>query len=146
MSSFRLWNLATTGEEAERAVKEAIEVGYRHIDTADRYGNHLEVGKAINESGIERSDLFLTTKLWDEDLSGVRVALAVDRFLQELNTEYIDLLLIHWPNQSIPIEETLIAMKACQDTGKVRSVGVSNFTEHHLEDALATGIEFVTNR
>ncbi|MCB9818663.1 aldo/keto reductase [Candidatus Nomurabacteria bacterium] len=141
---FGTWQLQ--GEEAERAVKEAIEVGYRHIDTADRYGNHLEVGKAINESGIERSDLFLTTKLWDEDLSGVRVALAVDRFLQELNTEYIDLLLIHWPNQSIPIEETLIAMKACQDTGKVRSVGVSNFTEHHLEDALATGIEFVTNQ
>lgn len=141
---FGTWQLQ--GEVAERAVKEAIEVGYRHIDTADRYGNHHEVGKAINESGMARADLFLTTKLWDEDLSGDRVASAVDRFLQELNTDYLDLLLIHWPNKNIPIEETLRAMKACQDSGKVRNIGVSNFTERHLDDALATGIEFVTNQ
>lgn len=141
---FGTWKLQ--GEEAERAVKEAIEVGYRHIDTADRYENHLEVGRAINESGVARDDLFLTTKLWDEDLSGDRVASAVDRFLQELNVAYVDLLLIHWPNKNIKIEETLTAMKACQNAGKVRSIGVSNFTEHHLEDALATDIEFVTNQ
>lgn len=141
---FGTWQLQ--GSEATRVVKDALAVGYRHIDTADRYGNHQEVGKAIAESGISRADIFLTTKLWDNDLEADNVGPAVDRFLQELGTDYIDLLLIHWPNRTVPIEETLRAMKMCQESGKVRSIGVSNFTEHHLDDALATGIDFVTNQ
>lgn len=141
---FGTWKLK--GEEGRKAVADALSVGYRHIDTADRYGNHAEVGQAIRDSGVDRSELFITTKIWLDSLHHQDVLADVDRFLFELGLDYIDLLLIHWPNREVSIAETLGAMKECKKAGKVRAIGVSNFTPNHLEEALATGIEIVNNQ
>jgi diketogulonate reductase-like aldo/keto reductase len=141
---FGTWQL--TGDACSRGVAEALRIGYRHIDTADAYGNHWEVAKGIADSGIKREDFFLTTKVWRTDLAHDSLLEAGNRFLSELNTEYIDLLLIHWPNREIPIEATLRAMEELRRAGKIRAIGVSNFTEHHLEDALMTGIEITNNQ
>lgn len=141
---FGTWQLA--GEDCVKNVHLALQTGYRHIDTADRYGNHEEVGKAMLKSGIPRNEIFLTTKIWRTDLAKDMVSAACERFLQELQTDYIDLLLIHWPNKDIALGETLEAMDKLKEEGKVRALGVSNFTKHHIEDALATGIEITNNQ
>lgn len=141
---FGTWQL--TGAECVEGVAKAIEVGYRHIDTADAYGNHEQVAEGIKNSGIARKDLFLTTKVWnDKHLRGDVIASA-ERFLKELETDYIDLLLIHWPIRAVPVEETLKAMEELKQKGIVRAIGVSNFTEHHIDDALASGVEVVNNQ
>jgi len=141
---FGTWQLK--GEECRRTVSDALAIGYRHIDTADRYGNHHEVAAAIKDSGVDRSELFITTKIWLDSLHHQDVLADVDRFLNELELEYIDLLLIHWPNKDVAIAETLGAIEECRKVGKVKAIGVSNFTTHHLEEALATGIEIVNNQ
>lgn len=134
------------GEVGVRSVQEAIEVGYRHIDTADMYGNHREVGQGIKNSGIAREQLFVTTKVSRDDLTADAVRTATQRFLEELQLSYVDLLLIHWPNKSVPLAETLGAMEEIRKAGLIRAIGVSNFTEHHLADAAATGIEVVADQ
>jgi len=141
---FGTWKLE--GEECATLVEHAIKVGFRHIDTADGYGNHAYVASGIKASGIERDQLFLTTKLMRDHLTKDLVPSTVERFLEELQTDYIDLLLIHWPNSAVPISETLNAMEECKKSEKIRVIGVSNFTEHHLADALETGIEIVNNQ
>lgn len=141
---FGTWKL--TGEEGRQAIQTALEIGYRHIDTADRYGNHKEVAEAIKNSGVGRDELFITSKIWRDDLRQEDVSSNVDRFLNELETDYIDLLLIHWPNKDIPMTETLAALEECRQSGKIKAIGVSNFTKHHLEDALATGVQIVNNQ
>jgi 2,5-diketo-D-gluconate reductase B len=123
---------------ARQAVLTALEVGYRHVDTADIYENHKGVGRALRESGLPREDVFLVTKVWHDRLGRRDVLADADRFLDELGTEYVDQLLIHWPNSGIPMEETLAAMDALVQGGKARTIGVSNFTVGHLEKALAT--------
>lgn len=138
------WQLQ--GEDALQAVTAALSIGYRHIDTADRYGNHREVGSAIKRSGIPREEIFLTTKVWRDRLHHGGVLADVDRFLTELDTSYIDLLLIHWPDHDIPISETLTAMEECRQAGKIKAIGVSNFTERHLEEALSVGVEIANNQ
>ncbi|MEK7516970.1 MAG: aldo/keto reductase [Patescibacteria group bacterium] len=138
------WKLR--GDECTRAVLKALEVGYRHIDTADRYENHREVAAAIRKSRIKRGDIFLTTKIPPTDLSKETVLSNCDRYLEELDTSYIDLLLIHWPNHTIPIKETLSAMNELKLKGKIRAIGVSNFTIHHLEDAMRTDVEITNNQ
>lgn len=125
------WQL--TGKTCEKAVKDAILLGYNHIDTADFYGNHKEVGNAIK--GIDRKKLFITTKVWYDNLKYDDVLASCDRALKELNTNYIDLYLIHWPNKSIHFKETFEALKKLYDDGKVRAIGVSNFTIGHIEEA-----------
>src|SRR3989344_6841658 len=144
MLGFGTWQL--TGEDCARSVRHALQTGYRHIDTADKYGNHVEVGKAILQSNVSRNEIHLTTKVWRTDLAKDMVPASCDRFLKEHKTDYIDLLLIHWPNKDIPITETLEAMNKLKEVGKVKALGVSNFTRHHLEDALATGIEITNNQ
>ncbi|MDO8633307.1 MAG: aldo/keto reductase [Candidatus Wildermuthbacteria bacterium] len=141
---FGTWQL--TGEDCLKSVQLALKTGYLHIDTADKYGNHREVGKAILQSNISRDEIHLTTKVWRTDLAKDAVSASCDRFLQELQTDYIDLLLIHWPNKTIPITETLEAMNKLKESGKIRAIGVSNFTKHHLEDALKTGIKITNNQ
>ncbi len=118
MIGFGTWKLK--GSEGQNAVENALSVGYRHIDTADRYGNHKEVGEAIKNSGINREELFVTTKVWYDRLHREDVLADVDRFLAELQLDYIDLLLIHWPNKSIPVTETLKAMEECKVAGKIK--------------------------
>lgn len=141
---FGTWKLE--GQDAIHATLKALEMGYRHIDTADKYGNHRQVGKAIKEAKIQRSELFLTTKVWYSDLNPTDLKKAVSRFLEELETDYLDLLLIHWPNKGIPLSETLKAMDYLKTEGLIRNIGVSNFTVRHLKECLDSGVEVVNNQ
>lgn len=141
---FGSWQL--TGNVCYNSVRKALEVGYRHIDTAERYSNHKEVGKAIKDSGIPREEIFLTSKVPPGSLHTQDVVESGKRYLKELGTEYLDLLLIHWPNGKIPIKETMEGFKKLKEEGLIRSIGVSNFTIYHLEKTLQTGVEFVNNQ
>lgn len=143
---FGTWQIK--GEDCVTAVDTALSVGYRHIDTADGYHNHTEVGKGIKQNGIAREDFFLTTKIFPENENFLpeNVTKNIDRFLEELDTDYLDLVLLHFPDHSVPLADTLKALQEAKDAGKVRSIGVSNFTEHHLEDAMETGCEIVVNQ
>lgn len=122
------------GNTCENAVRHALKVGYRHIDTADFYGNHDAIGRALKD--VDREQVFLTTKVWRDHLDYDNVIADVDRFLRELDTDYIDLLLVHWPNKDIPIEETMRAFNKVVEMGRVRSIGVSNFTTRQVEQAI----------
>jgi len=141
---FGVWQL--TPEECQKSVEEAFKVGYRHIDTADAYGNHQAVGEAIKNSGLKREEFFITTKVRRDNQGKIGVEESVDRFLEELGIEYIDLLLIHWPNRDFSIEETLKAMDEAKKAGKIRAIGISNFNKKHIEEALAVGVEIVNNQ
>ena len=141
---FGTWKLL--GPEAVNSVKTALEIGYRHIDTADKYGNHRQVGQAIEESGVDRKEIFLTTKVWHSNLKPRDLKESVLRFLEELETGYLDLLLIHWPNRDIPLEDSLEAMDKLKAEGIIKNIGVSNFTINHLKDCLKSGIEIVNNQ
>lgn len=141
---FGTWKLE--GEDAFNATLKALEVGYRHIDTADKYGNHREVGKAIRDAKVQRPEIFLTTKIWHSELSAENLRRSAERFLEELQTDYIDLLLIHWPNRNISLEESLKAMDQLKEKGIIRNIGVSNFTARHLKDCLKSGVEVVNNQ
>lgn len=135
-----------TGDTCTQAVLHALEIGYRHIDTADVYGNHVAVGKGLAESGMKREEYFLTSKVWRDFLHRDQVQDSAQRFLEELQVPYIDLLLIHWPNTDVEIGETLEAFAALKEKGLIRMIGVSNFTTNLLESALATGVEIATNQ
>lgn len=135
-----------TGDDAVRSTETALKLGYRHLDTADKYGNHREVGKAIKNSGLDRKEIFLTTKVWYSELAPKNLRESARRFLKELQTDYIDLLLIHWPNKGIPIEDSLKEMDSLKKEGIIKNIGVSNFTEKHLKTCLETGIEIVNNQ
>lgn len=126
-----------TGEVAVEGVRDAIEIGYRHIDTAQMYRNEAEVGKGIEASGVARDDIFLVTKIVGPSLAGDKVGPATDQSLTALNVDYIDLLLIHGPSEDIPLEETLTAMAKEKAAGKVRHLGVSNFRTAMMRDAMA---------
>lgn len=141
---FGTWKLV--GDEAFNSTLKALEIGYRHIDTADKYGNHKQVGRALEESGVDRKEIFLTTKVWYSDLDSKGLKKSVNRFLEELETGYLDLLLIHWPNKGIPIEESLKEMNQLKAKGIIKNIGVSNFTVNHLKDCLKTGVEVVNNQ
>lgn len=119
------WDLR--GAECVRSVREALDIGYRHVDTAQMYENEREVGRGLSESDVERDDLFVTTKLWLDNLTRRAVASSFEESLRRLAMEYVDLLLIHWPNADVPLEETLEAMNRLRESGKARSIGVSNF-------------------
>jgi len=134
------------GNDCYHAVRAALEIGYRHIDTAVYYGNHHEIARAIADSGVDREEIFLTSKIFRDELTHNAVINAADRILIELNTHYLDLLLIHWPNHEVPVAETLGAMEELRQQGKLRNLGVSNFTIAHLEEVLATGIAIINNQ
>ncbi len=133
-------------DKGEKAIKEALQLGYRHLDTANVYHNHQIIAEIIKKVGIKRENLFLTSKIWRTDLEKDAVIKTGNRILKELNTKYVDLLLVHWPNSSIPIEETLTGMKTLKKQGKVRAIGVSNFTISHIKEALKTGIKITNNQ
>ncbi|SIQ53343.1 aldo/keto reductase [Halanaerobium kushneri] len=132
------------GKECTKVVKKALDLGYRHIDTADMYGNHQAIAAALNQSDIKRKDLFITSKIKSEDLKYNDLKKAADRLLNELDIEYFDLLLIHWPSPEIPVEESLKAMKELKEAGKTKNVGVSNFTIPLLKEALEYDSNLIT--
>ncbi|MBW3561036.1 MAG: aldo/keto reductase [Actinobacteria bacterium] len=131
---FGTWEL--TGDECYDAVRHALELGYRHIDTAQAYGNESEVGRAIADSGVDRDDLWVTTKIWRTNLRPDDVRRSTERSLQELGLDQVDLLLIHWPSDEVPLEQTLAAMDDLREAGRTRAIGVSNFTPTLVEEAL----------
>ena len=125
---------------AEGLIHQAIEVGYRRIDTASFYGNEAEVGAGVRTSGLAREELFVTTKIWNEDQGYDRTLAAIDESLSRLDIDYIDMLLIHWPKPEQDLYlETWLAFEKALAAGKLRGIGVSNFQPHHLERLLAAG-------
>lgn len=127
------WRL--TGETCRHTVRAALEVGYRHIDTAQAYGNERRVGNALRDSDVERANVFLTTKLETGNREYDDVVRSTHESLAKLGTDYVDLLLIHWPNIRTPLRDTLAAMNHLVDEGAVRHVGVSNFDVDLLDRA-----------
>ncbi|MFG0586147.1 2,5-didehydrogluconate reductase DkgB [Pseudomonas sp. zjy_9] len=126
------------------AVRSGLELGYRHVDTAQAYGNEAAVGQAIAESGVARDELFVTTKVWTENLGRGRVLASLQESLQRLALQRVDLTLIHWPspNDEIPVAQYLEELLEAKRQGLTSAIGVSNFTIAHLREAIAAvGVE-----
>ncbi len=135
------------GRRCTEIVREAIGLGYRHIDTAQAYGNEAAVGRGIADSGVAREEIFLATKVWMAHLDRRGIARTTDESLRKLGTGHVDLLLAHWPNDSIPLAETMEGLAAMRAAGKARFVGVCNYTRRHLAEAVDTlGAELVCNQ
>lgn len=125
------WDLE--GDTARQSIHAALEAGYTHIDTAEGYMNETEVGDAIAD--YDRDELFLTSKVLPSNLNYESVLEACEASLDRLGTDYLDLYLIHWPNPAISLRETLHAMEQLEEEGKVRNIGVSNFSVYQLSAA-----------
>ncbi len=131
---------AQSGKETYDAVLSALKSGYRHIDTAEMYANEKDVGNAVNDFGINRAEIFVTTKLWDSGLGYDHALKAFDDSLKKMNLEYVDLYLIHWPEKGSQLE-IWRALERIQKEGRSRSIGVSNFAPRHLKELLVEGSE-----
>ena len=124
--------------DPERCVNEALEVGYRLIDTATLYRNESEIGKALCKCGIPRDELFVTTKLWTDVTNEAQAFASIEKSLEQLRLDFVDLLLIHWPTaHSVAVYEAMLKIR---DKGLAKSIGVSNFKQHHLEQVIARGV------
>lgn len=141
------------GETAVNAVKEAIKLGYEHIDTAAIYGNEKSIGKAIKENGINRDELFITSKVWNKERGYKTTLKAFEKTLNDLSLDYLDLYLIHWPASVNQFKdwnninlETWRAMTELYKAGKIKSIGVSNFMPHHLKSLMETEIKPMVNQ
>jgi aryl-alcohol dehydrogenase-like predicted oxidoreductase len=131
---FGAWDIF--GAEGRRTMQEALALGYRHIDTAQMYGNEDQVGAAVRSSGIDRSELFITTKIDNGNHGREATIRSTEESLRRLATEYVDLLLIHWPSHSVPMAETLEAMAALKRAGKVRHLALVQTVESRTEQGL----------
>lgn len=127
---------ADEGGEVEQALRWALEIGYRAIDTASVYENEAGVGRAVRESGVAREDLFVTTKVWNDDQGYDQTLQALAVSLDRLQMDYVDLYLIHWPVKG-KIHETWRALEKIYDDGRAKTIGVSNFLEEHLDELLS---------
>ncbi|WP_340098411.1 aldo/keto reductase [Salinibaculum salinum] len=125
-----------SGVECRRTVETALELGYRHVDTAEYYDNETAVGAGIERAPVDRDEVFLTTKVWRSNLAAEDVRPAVEASLDRLGVDYVDLLLIHWPHPRVPVSETLSVMEDLCDDGLVNHLGVSNFTRSQLTEAI----------
>jgi len=128
--------LSPSGKATVETVQAALRLGYRHIDTAAAYGNEAEVGQGLRASGVDRNDVFVTTKLWNDDQGYDRALRAFDRSTKLLKLDYLDLYLIHWPVPGLRLESWR-ALVRLREEGRVRSIGVSNFLVPHLEELIA---------
>lgn len=135
--SFGAGTFRLQGQAAFDSVRNAIEAGYRAIDTAQIYGNEAEVGQAVAESGVARQDLFLTTKVWNENFAADRLVASLEESLEKLRTDYVDLALIHWPLSSVPVEEYMVALATARERGLARKIGISNFNIDYTRRAIA---------
>jgi diketogulonate reductase-like aldo/keto reductase len=131
---------ARPGSETREAVRAALELGIRHLDTARAYGNERDVAAGIAASGVPREEVFVTTKVWNSDQGYDATLRACDASLERLGVERVDLYLIHWPVQGLR-HETWRAMERLRADGKARAIGVSNYTVRHLEELLASATE-----
>ncbi|MFB6309429.1 MAG: aldo/keto reductase [Haloarculaceae archaeon] len=127
-----------TGAQCVETVETALNMGYRHIDTAQIYGNEEAVGEGIASADVDREEIFLTTKVWRSDLEREDVLSSTRESLDRLGVEYVDLLLIHWPHPRVPVAETLSAMEQLREEGLVEHIGVANFTVAQLREAIET--------
>ena len=136
----------TPNDETCAAVLEAIKVGYRHIDTAAFYGNEEGVGEAVRKSGVPREQLFITSKVWNSDRGYEKTKAAFAKTMKNLQMEYLDLLLIHWPANRKQFgdaakginAETWLAMEELYQEGKIKAIGLSNFLPHHIDELMET--------
>jgi len=127
------WDLR--GRTCARVVAEALRLGYRHIDTAEMYGNESEVGEGLRASAVKRSDVFVTTKVWPSHFSPRDLERSAKDSLAKLRLSEVDLLLLHWPNPNIPLADTLGALCKVKQAGLTRHIGVSNFTVALINEA-----------
>jgi diketogulonate reductase-like aldo/keto reductase len=142
---FGTWPLK--GAACETAVTVALAAGYRHIDTAAMYGNEAEVGRALKASGVARDDLWLTTKVWTENIGAGALQRSAEASLTALGLAQVDLLLIHWPNASIPLAESLAALCDAKRRGLTRHIGISNFPTRLMREAVKLSSEpILTNQ
>src|SRR4029077_17114132 len=128
------WELR--GRSCARVVEQALRLGYRHIDTAEMYGNEREVGEGLRASGVKRNDVFVTTKVWPSHFVPRELERAAKESLVKLRLPEVDLLLLHWPNPQIPLSETLGALCKVKQAGLARHIGISNFTVAMIEEAV----------
>ncbi|UVE17847.1 2,5-didehydrogluconate reductase DkgB [Pseudomonas sp. LS44] len=145
LGTFRL-----KGQQVIDSVRMGLELGYRHIDTAQIYGNEAEVGEAITDSGVPRSELFVTTKIWTANLASDKLAASLEDSLHKLRLEQVDLTLIHWPSpdDALPVADYLGSLQETKQRGLTGQIGVSNFTISHLQQAIDTvrATEIATNQ
>jgi 2,5-diketo-D-gluconate reductase B len=148
--SFGLGTFRVDAQKTVHSVKSALQLGYRHIDTAQYYNNEEAVGQGLHDSGIPREDIWVTTKVWHDRLRRDDLIASVKESHRKLNVGTLDLVLIHWPSPDsvVPVAETLAALQETQKLGLIRQYGVSNFTAPLLEEALNApgGKEIVTNQ
>lgn len=133
------WQLS--GETCTSIVTEALKLGYRHVDTAAMYGNEKEVGAGIRASGLPRRELFITTKVWPDNLGAGDLQASAEASLKRLDLAAVDLLLIHWPNGNIPLAESIGALCATQRAGLTKAIGVSNFPGALMDEAVSLASE-----
>jgi 2,5-diketo-D-gluconate reductase B len=131
---FGTWRLS--GSDCEDGVADALAAGYRHIDTAAMYDNEEQVGRGLRASGVDRSEVWLTTKVWTDAMEPEPLRASLERSLRRLQLEHVELLLLHWPNPDVPLERSLTAMTELRDEGKTREIGVSNFPSAMFVEAL----------
>jgi diketogulonate reductase-like aldo/keto reductase len=129
---------ANEGPEVIQAIHWALEAGYRHIDTASLYGNEASVGEAIKTSGLKREEIFVTTKVWNSEQGYKNTLEAFTRSLEKLDSEYVDLYLVHWPVADRYLD-TWEALEEIYERKLTRAIGVSNFNRHHIEEILKKG-------
>jgi len=135
------------GEACVNAVSAALRVGYRHLDTAERYGNETEVGEGLRASGIDRGQVFVTTKVYHDKLAPADFEKSFAESLQKLKLPWVDLLLIHWPNPNVPLADTIRVLCAAKKDGRARHIGIANFTVPLIEQAVKLSTEpLVTNQ
>jgi len=130
-----LGSMTLLGEAGTQAIKTALDVGYRHLDTAAHYGNEKENGEALRASGVRRDDVFITTKVRQDDAMPDAFARVVDQSLANLKLPQVDLLLIHWPSKTVPLALTIGALCKAKKDGKTKHIGLSNFTMALLDEA-----------
>lgn len=135
LGTFRL-----QGQAAIDSVRTGLALGYRHIDTAQIYGNEREVGQALREAGVARSEIYLTTKVWTGHLAADRLAASLKDSLSKLGVEQVDLTLIHWPSPggAVPVAESMEALLAARDAGLSGAIGISNFPVALMREAIAS--------
>lgn len=134
-------------EELERVLPAALEAGFRHFDTAQIYKNEAALGKALDEAGVARDEIFLTTKVWVDQYSKDKFAASVDESLEKLRVDYVDLLLLHWPANEVPVANQIELINEVQAAGKTRLIGVSNQNIAQMRESVATSVApIITNQ